>query len=79
MDPTVLKNYHDAAQFQSERFSPVAIAETKRLKVVLTCFEAGQFIPVHAPTVDMALVVSPPPTESDHAAVQAGLQQRTWR
>jgi quercetin dioxygenase-like cupin family protein len=25
--------------------------------VVLTCFETGQFIPVHAPAVDMVLVI----------------------
>ena len=121
MEPTVLTNYRDATRFASDRFSPVSLAETERVKVVLTCFEAGQFIPVHAPGVDMALVilegdgrvvaghveravgpgaivvvpagqsrgvrattrlvavhvVSPPPTESDHAAVQAGLRQPT--
>jgi quercetin dioxygenase-like cupin family protein len=27
------------------------------MKVVLTRFESGQFIPVHAPSVDMALLV----------------------
>jgi quercetin dioxygenase-like cupin family protein len=123
MEPTVLTNYHDATRFGTERFSPVSVAETERMKVVLTCFEASQFIPVHAPGVDMALVilegearvmaaqeevdvgpgaiivvpagqsrgvrattrlvavhvVSPPPTESDHTAVQAGLHQGTWR
>jgi quercetin dioxygenase-like cupin family protein len=123
MEPTILTNYRDAARFTTERFSPVAVAETERIKVVLTCFEAGQFIPVHAPGVDMALivlegegrvvagqqesqvgrgtvivvpagesrgvqastrlvavhVVSPPPTESDHAAVQAGLHREAWR
>ena len=101
----------------------MALAQTDRLKVVLTCFEAGQFIPVHSPGVDMALVilegtatvvagdaevpagpgaivvvpagesrgvkastrlvavhvVSPPPAEDDHAAVQAGLERKDWR
>jgi quercetin dioxygenase-like cupin family protein len=124
MEPTVLADYHNAVQFAAERFSPVTVAETERMKVVLTCFEVGQFIPVHAPRVDMALivlegdavvvagpkeehrvgpgaivvvpagqsrgvraitrlvavhVVSPPPGESDHADVQAGLRQGTWR
>jgi quercetin dioxygenase-like cupin family protein len=27
------------------------------MKVVLTCFQPGQFIPVHSPGVDMALVI----------------------
>lgn len=123
MDPTIVTDYRESARFDAERFSPVALAQTERLKVVLTCFEPGQFIPVHAPGVDMALVilegnglvvagqmessvgpgaivvvpagefrgvkastrliavhvVSPPPVESDHAAVQAGLRQGTWR
>ncbi|MGI9148156.1 MAG: cupin domain-containing protein [Chloroflexota bacterium] len=123
MEATVLANYRDAVQFAAERFSPVAVTQTERMKVVLTCFEAGQFIPVHAPGVDMALVilegdghvvagqeegqvgpgaivvvpagqtrgvraitrlvavhvVSPPPTEFDHAKVQAGLHQGAWR
>jgi quercetin dioxygenase-like cupin family protein len=124
MQPTVLADYHNAVQFAAERFSPVAVAQTERMKIILTCFEPGQFIPVHAPRVDMALVVlegdavvvagseeehrvgpgaivvvpagqmrgvraatrlvalhmvSPPPGEADHAEVQAGLHQGTWR
>src|ERR1041385_1597239 len=124
MEPTFLADYHNAVQFAGERFSAVAVAQTERMKIVLTCFEAGQFIPVHAPRVDMALVVlegdavvvagpqqehhvgpgaivvvpagqsrgvraatrlvavhvvSPPPSEADHAEVQAGLLQGTWR
>src|SRR6266540_6538747 len=57
MEPTILSDYGAYTRFEAERFSPVALAQTARLKVVLTCFEAGQFIPVHAPGVDMALVV----------------------
>src|SRR6266542_2731852 len=123
MEPTILSDYGAYTRFEAERFSPVALAQTARLKVVLTCFEAGQFIPVHAPGVDMVLVVlegvgtvvagqaessvgsgsivvvpagesrgvkastrlvavhvvSPPPAESDHAAVQEGLKRGTWQ
>ncbi len=123
MAASILPDYRQAARFGAERFSPVSIAETDKVKVVLTCFEAGQFIPVHAPGVDMALVVlegeasvvagetessvkpgaivvvpageqrgvkastrmvavhvvAPPPGESDHTAVQAGLQRGAWR
>ena len=57
MEPMILSDYREAARFDAERFSPVAIAQTERIKVVLTCFEAGQFLPVHSPDVDMALVI----------------------
>jgi quercetin dioxygenase-like cupin family protein len=123
MEPTVLRDYHQAVSFQAGRFSPVPLGGTERFKVVLTCFEPDQFIPVHSPAVDMTLVVlegegqmvagdeevaiapgsviivpagvargvkastrlvavhfvAPPPTEADHSAVQAGLQQGAWR
>jgi quercetin dioxygenase-like cupin family protein len=123
MQAAILSSYRDAVRFLPERFSPVAVAQTQRVKVVLTCFEPGQFIPVHSPGVDMALVilegtgvvvagddeasvgpgaivlvpagdargvkattrlvavhlVSLPPTESDHAEVQARLNKGAWR
>jgi len=121
--PSVIRDYHAAATFLADRFSPVPLGQTERVKVVLTCFEPGQFIPVHSPGIDMTLVVlegdgtvvagdqevevspgaivivpagqargirattrlvavhlvSPPPTEADHAQVQAGLRQGSWR
>lgn len=123
LHPSVIRDYHAAAAFRSEGFSPVLLGQTDRVKVVLTCFEPGQFIPVHSPGIDMTLVVlegegtvvagdqeadvgpgaivivpagsargikatrrlvavhlvSPPPTEADHAQVQAGLRQGSWR
>ena len=123
MEPTIIADYHSAARFQKERFSPVPLADTERVRVVLTCFEPDQFIPVHAPGVDMTLivlegngvvvagqqeqsvgpgaivvvpareargvkatsrmvavhVVSPPPGDADHSAVQSGLQRGSWR
>ena len=57
MEPTILADYQQAVSFQAGRFSPVMLGGTERMRVVLTCFEAGQFIPVHAPAVDMCLVV----------------------
>lgn len=36
---------------------PVELGQTERVKAVLTCFEPDQFIPVHSPGVDMALVI----------------------
>jgi quercetin dioxygenase-like cupin family protein len=123
LQPAVIRDYHAAATFLAGRFSPVPLGQTERFKVVLTCFEPGQFIPVHSPGIDMALVVlegegtvvagdqeaevypgaivivpagaargiraasrliavhlvSPPPTDGDHAEVQAKLSQGTWR
>ncbi|SRR5579883_279268 len=53
----ILHTFQDAVSFRPEKFNPVAIAGTAHMKAVLTCFEPGQFIPVHRPGVDMVLVV----------------------
>lgn len=57
MESSILRHYREATQFRPERFNPVGLGGTERLRVVLTCFEPGQFIPVHSPGVDMVLVV----------------------
>jgi len=49
--------YQDAVKFRPERFNPVPLSGNERVKVILACFEAGQFIPVHRPGVDLTLVV----------------------
>lgn len=51
------RTYRDLAQFRNECFNPIALAESERSKVVLACFEPGQFIPVHSPQVDVMLLV----------------------
>ncbi|MCC6179621.1 MAG: cupin domain-containing protein [Chloroflexi bacterium] len=123
MPTTIIRDFHESATFQPERFSGVGLGQTERVKAVLTCFEPGQNIPVHSPGIDMILVVlegegtvvagdkeaevgpgaivvvpageargvkantrliavhlvSPPPTEADHAQVHSKLQQGTWR
>jgi quercetin dioxygenase-like cupin family protein len=53
----LIKNYREKIQFKTERFNPIALAETDRSKVVLACFEPGQFIPVHSPKVDVMLFI----------------------
>jgi quercetin dioxygenase-like cupin family protein len=53
----LLNSYREAVSFKPEKFNPVAIAASSRIKAVLTCLEPGQFIPVHRPGVDMLLVV----------------------
>lgn len=53
----VLSSYRDAVAFRPEKFTPVVLAGSAHMKAVLTCFEPGQFIPVHRPGVDMLLIV----------------------
>jgi len=116
-------SYRSAVTFRPDRFTPVPIAETTRARMLLVCLEPGQFIPVHAPGVDLALivlegegrlaagdhedaarpgviafvpageargllattrlvavtVVSPPPTDADHAEVVSALRRGAWR
>src|SRR5262245_16878898 len=53
----VLTSYHQEAAFGPQRFNPIVISENKRVKVILACFEPGQFIPVHQPEVDLTLTI----------------------
>lgn len=119
----VVPSYRTLAAFQPGRFNPVAVAASDRVRVLLVCLEPGQFIPVHRPGVDLAIVVlegdgrlvadereeavaagavalvpagaprgliavsrlvaltvvTPPPTDEDHAEVMAGLRRGRWR
>jgi quercetin dioxygenase-like cupin family protein len=54
---TFFGRYHDVMKFRPERFNPVALSGNERVKVILACFEPGQFIPVHRPGVDLTLVI----------------------
>ncbi len=56
MSATV-RSAREAASFRPERFNPVPVAENERARMLLVCFEPGQFIPVHRPGVDLSLVV----------------------
>ncbi len=53
----MVTTYEQAAAFRPEKFNPVVLAENTRVKVILACFEPGQFIPVHQPGVDLTLIV----------------------
>jgi len=53
----ILSSYQEVVDFRPERFNPVVLAESDRTKVILACFEPGQFISVHRPGVDLTLVV----------------------
>lgn len=54
---TFLDSYHQTTNFTPERFNPVVVAENERVKVIVACFEPGQFIPVHRPGVDLTLTI----------------------
>ena len=119
----IVARYGTLASFTPDRFQPIAFGQSERSRALLVCLEPGQFIPVHAPGVDIVFVilegegtlvagdheeqvgpgsiafaaagearglqartrlvavhvVSPPPTESDHTAVMAGLARGSWR
>lgn len=119
----IVTTLEKSVAFRPERFNPVLLAVSERAKALLVCLEPGQFIPVHRPGIDMALVVlsgegtlvagereeriapgsvafvpagearglkadtrlvafhmvTPLPTEADHAGVMAGLQRGSWR
>jgi quercetin dioxygenase-like cupin family protein len=52
-----LPSYREAAAYRPEQFNPVSLAGGERVRVLLVCFEPGQFIPVHQPGVDLVLLV----------------------
>ncbi len=53
----MLTMWREKTAFRPDRFNPVELARTPNAKVVLACFEPGQFIPVHQPGVDLVLLV----------------------
>ncbi len=115
--------YQSAVAFRPERFNPIVLDESERTRVILACFEPGQYISVHHAGIDLTLVVlegegqfvagsevatirpgfvgfvpageargvkaktrlvvlhivTPPPTEEDHAGVTAGFKRGSWR
>ena len=50
-------HYDDLAQRSPEAFTATPVGRGEHLQAMVVCFEAGQFIPVHAPWLDLALVV----------------------
>ncbi|MFB6152625.1 MAG: cupin domain-containing protein [Halodesulfurarchaeum sp.] len=43
--------------YDAERFSAVEVFRSDRMKVICGYFEPGQYIPVHAPSSDLAITV----------------------
>ncbi len=51
------ENVLDAKQCRPDAFTPVPLAQGAHLKALLVCFHPGQRIPVHAPGIDLAILV----------------------
>ena len=53
----LFNSYHQTIAFTPERFNPTVVTENGRVKVIVACFEPGQFIPVHQPGVDLTMTI----------------------
>lgn len=58
--------------FDDDQFSAVGVFSSDRMKVVCGYFEPGQFIPVHAPSSDVAIHV-----RSGHGIVRDGTEEHS--
>ncbi len=50
-------SYLQVAEFRPQAFTATPFGRGAHLQAMIVCFEPGQFIPVHAPGLDLALVV----------------------
>lgn len=50
-------HYDEAVRFRDEAFTPAVIGRGEHLQGMVVGFHAGQFIPAHAPGLDITLVV----------------------
>ena len=53
----MIGRFDEQSQYGDDKFTPVALSQTDRTKVMVVSFEPGQFIPVHSPNADLALIV----------------------
>lgn len=54
---SIVPDYRSKAEFTPERFHPIPFGDSERSRALLVCLEPGQFIPVHAPGVDITFVI----------------------
>ena len=57
MGEIVKINAAELKSFNDNKFSPNVVYQSAGIKVVLAYFKADQFIPVHAPSVDLVLYI----------------------
>ena len=53
----IVARYDTLASFTPDRFHPIPFGQSERSRALLVCLEPGQFIPVHAPGVDIVFVI----------------------
>ncbi len=74
MTAPVFARPKEKVEFDPKRFLPKPLFECGEMKVVLASFRAGQFIPVHAPDVNVVLYIL-----SGEGEVVAGEERRKVR
>ena len=57
METIVHVNARELKSLDDNKFTPKPVYQTAEMKVVLAYFKPGQFIPVHAPQVDVVLCI----------------------
>ena len=57
MESIVRVNAAELKSLDDSKFTPKPVYQTAEMKVVLAYFRPGQFIPVHAPQVDVVLCI----------------------
>jgi len=57
MGEIVKVNAGELKSFDDKKFAPNVVYQSAGIKVVLAYFKTGQFIPVHAPGVDLVLYI----------------------
>ena len=57
MENIVRVNAAELKSLDDNKFTPKPVYQTAEMKVVLAYFRPGQFIPVHAPQVDVVLCI----------------------
>ena len=75
-DPVFARPKKDP-EFDPKRFLPRPLFESPEMKVVRASFRAGQFIPVHAPDVHVALYILSGEGEVVAGKVRRGVKAKT--
>lgn len=57
MNDVVFTDFEKEKEYNETRFNPKVIYETDKVKIILGYFKAGQFIPVHKPSINLVLYI----------------------
>ena len=53
----IIKDIESLSDFRTDQYKAVALGGGGNCKAMLVCLEAGQFIPVHKPGIDLCLLI----------------------